>query len=115
MSKKIVIIACLIVAIGSLAAYAMFKTPEPPAEVIQEGALQAINPRMHPTAIVEALGRSGIVIDHFEVVNKYPREINGEKVMVYETMSVGKNLDPKNPDLHTFGVVKRGDSWYFIW
>ena len=88
MSKKIILVACLVVAIGSVSAYALFKTPEPPAEVIQEGGLRAINLKMHPTAIVEALGKSGIVIDHFEVVNKYSRKIDGEKVMIYDTVAL---------------------------
>lgn len=85
-------------------------------DIVQEGMMRTLFPMVSAEMMAESFKKDGVSFENFRVVNNFPREINGEKVMVYETVAFMKSRDPKlSSDITaTFGVTKRGNSWYFI-
>lgn len=89
----------------------------PPDGVMRESLLKG-------TMFYYPAQEKSLEIDSYKITNSYTKNINGEPVNVYEVtfkMKLGPKGNASNfksidfePNNNVFGLVKRGNSWYYI-
>lgn len=97
--------ACICIAMLCFVLTAAGCSSAPPPEVVVEGGQRAFY----------YLGANG-GFDRFDIINTnhYDKVIKDERVYFYEYIYKDKKTGETNGLSSTVGIVKRGNSWYFL-
>jgi len=111
MSKKVVgtILVLALLAIAGCSS-------NPPEGIIQSAAIKSLYV-MVGDQIVEDIQNGGSSIHIFKILNDYTKTMNNEDVHIYEVdLQVKDNGSNKLlvRGQTTFGLTKRGNSWYIV-
>jgi uncharacterized protein YcfL len=88
----------------------------PPEGVIQTSAIKSMYV-MVGDEIVKDIQKGGCSIHIFKILNDYTKTVNNEEVHIYEVdLQVKDNGSNKllGRGQATFGLTKRGNSWYIV-
>ena len=109
MKLRMKVLVILWIAVALIAGCGWFSS-EPDEETIQNGFVQCFGKSPDEWTVAD-----------FKITNKYKKEINQEKVFVYEAQfkikQIATGYTVPEGDQHlslACGLVKRGNSWYTI-